>query len=100
MPLSDFCDLVWAEIWDDCAPMGDHGVYHMIVTRLIWKGEPAHTITWRDSNGKTHRLAEHTPDITSPVQGDKLAEARRLMEQVKQAREAARVASAPDGVRN
>lgn len=97
MSVADFCDLVWAEIWDDCPPMADHGTYHDIVTRLFLKGEPAHTITWKDAKGKTQRLSSHNPDITKPMPSDKMAAARALQQQVIEARKAAAVGSAPDG---
>jgi hypothetical protein len=97
MTLSTFCDIVWAEIWDDCSPMGDQAKYRDIVYRLFIKGDDPATITYKDSKGKTRRLTDRSPDITAPTPKDKLEAARALYEQVRQAQEASRVASDPDG---
>lgn len=58
LPLFRFCDLVWAEIWDDCPPMGDHAQYHEIVTKLFIKCEDPAAITYKDHEGKVKRLGE------------------------------------------
>lgn len=74
--------------------MGDHATYRRIMTELLIDGKPAHDITWRDHDGKLHRLTEHRPDIHAKLPESKLEEARRMQEQLRAARDAARKAKA------
>lgn len=99
MSLSTFCDLVWAEIWDDAPPLGDQGLYRDIMIRLFIDGDEPHKITWTDSDGKTQRLTNQRGRGTSRGPSKSaLDEARALHQQLKAAREQAKqVASAPDG---
>ena len=39
MSLSDFCDLVWLELWDDCPAMGDQTKYREAVVTIFVDGE-------------------------------------------------------------
>lgn len=83
MSLQTFCDIVWAEVWDDCPPMGDQTQYRDIMYRLFIKGDPPHTITYKDAKGKLRRLSDAPrADISTPVDESKLDAARRLMSQV------------------
>lgn len=61
MTLSTFCDIVWAEIWDDCPALGDQAQYREVMVRLIIDGDDPATITWTDHAGKTRRLTEPQP---------------------------------------
>lgn len=99
MSLSTFCDLVWAEIWDDSPPLGDQSLYRDIMIRLFIDGDEPHTITWVDSNGKTQRLTSQRGHGTARAPSKQmLDQARALHEQLKAARdEAKRLASADDG---
>lgn len=84
-----FLSVIWAEIYDDCPPMGDHAEYRRIVTELFIEGKPAHKITYKDAKGKTQRLADAKPQIGQAVPKNTLSEARKIAEQLKQARLAA-----------
>lgn len=97
MALSTFCDIIWAEIWDDCSPMGNQSQYRDIMFRLFIKGDEPGSITYKDADGKLRNLAQRKPDISAPTPKDLFDEARRLHEQVMQAQEATGVASDPDG---
>lgn len=56
-PFSDFLDALWADVWNDCPPLGDHAQYHEIITKLLIDGTPPHEITYKDAKGKTVTLA-------------------------------------------
>lgn len=98
MTLSTLCDLIWVEIWDDCSPMANQATYRDIMVRLFLKGENPASITYKGSDGKTHRLA--APGTIAPSK-DRMSEARQLYEQIKaaktQAVDAEQVVSPPDG---
>lgn len=99
MSLSTFCDLVWAEIWDDCPPMGDQNLYRELMIRLIINGEDPEKITWVDSDGKTQRLSSgpaRKGGRPAAAEFDRLAE---LQERIKNIKAAAveGVASSGDG---
>lgn len=96
MTLSTFCDVVWAEIWDDCSPLGDQGKYREIVYRLFIKGDPPHEITYKDADGKTKSLASRKPG-EGPAPTEMLSQARDLLEQVRQAKADTGVTSPDDG---
>ena len=57
MPLETFCDIVWAEIWDDCSAMGDQSQYRSIVTQMFIEGKDPHDIWYEttDAKGKKKR---------------------------------------------
>ncbi len=98
MSLQTFCDIVWAEIWDDCPPMGDQSKYRDIMFRLIIKGESPHTITYKDAKGKIRRLAEPgEADLSRPLPKSQMDAARALAKQLVGSKEQVRVASTPDG---
>lgn len=58
MPLSVFLDIVWQEIYDDSAPMGDRAQYRDIVRKLYWEGVDPFYIWYEGADGKRHRLAK------------------------------------------
>lgn len=99
MSLSTFCDIVWAEIWDDCPPMGDQARYRDIMTRLFIDGDEPHDITWVDEKGKTHRLTDRPAGgVRGKPTVTQMADLRALHDKLKSGREAAKqVASTPDG---
>lgn len=90
MTLATLCDIIWAEIWDDCPPLGNHAQYREIMHRYFIVGEDPSKITWKDADGKTHRLSDGPKRApgTGPTkkEWDDLA---NLREQMRQAREAA-----------
>ena len=99
MTLSTLCDLIWVEIWDDCSPMANQATYRDIMVRLFLKGESPSSITYKGSDGKTHRLAQPGQAMT-PAR-DKMAAAKELYKTMQaartKAREAHEVVSPPDG---
>lgn len=118
MTLQTFCDLVWLELWNDCPPMGDHAQYREIITKLFIEGKPAWEITYDgvDAKGKKVRktlakrpaagaLANAGPAEQSAAAKDLLArigrgvrvDTKAFVQQVQAAKDAARVASPPDG---
>lgn len=98
MGLSTFLDIVWAEIWDDCPPLGDQAQYREIMVRLFIDGDAPHEITYTTSDGKTHRLSE--PPRRRGVRGkpskDQMDAARALHEQLKAAKAAATGLASPE----
>jgi hypothetical protein len=118
MTLQTFCDLVWLEVWNDCPPMGDHAQYREIVTKLFIEGKPAWEITYdgHDDKGKKvkKRLAPRPvggalslakPSDQANAAKDLLArigrgvrvDTKAFVQQVQAAKDAAGVASPPDG---
>src|SRR5690606_34041387 len=55
LPLHEFLDLVWAEIWDDCPPLGDHAQYRSFVTQMFVEAKPYEAISYTDTEGKVHK---------------------------------------------
>lgn len=97
MTLETFCDIVWAEIWDDCPPLGDQAQYRDIMVRLFIDGEEPRNITWKDAQGKTHRLTEPQPGrLGGKPNKATMDEARALHERLKAARAQARELASGD----
>lgn len=94
LTLSDFCDLVWAEVLDDCPPMGDHAQYRDIVHKMFIEGLEPHDIWWTDHDGKSHRLTEpaRKKGVSGRPSKEQFAAAAALQEQLRAAREAAKQA--------
>lgn len=104
--LSDYCDVVWLEIWDDCSPMGDTHQYRRIVTELFIDGKDAYDIfyevTEHDKKGrprkKVKRLAASPSSVSRTQQMTSattvLDQWRARSAELKAQRE---VASTPDG---
>lgn len=89
MTFETFLDVVWAEIYDDCPPMGDHAEYRRIVTELFVEGKQPNQITYKDAKGKTQRLANAQTEIGKAIPKNALSEARKIAEQLREARLAA-----------
>lgn len=91
MSLETFCDIVWAEIWDDCSPMGDQGQYRSIVSQMFLEGKDPHDIWFETTDGKgkkkRQRLAD-APARNSSSRRHDLASLKDLMEQAKEAAQA------------
>jgi hypothetical protein len=91
MNLETFCDLVWSEIWDDCAPMGDQAQYREIVKQLFLDGKDPYEIWFEttDAKGKKkrQRLAQ-APSRSSSGRRHDLQALRELMEQAQAAAQA------------
>lgn len=85
MTLATFCDLVWAEIWEDCPAMGDQAQYRDIVTKLFIEGKPAWEITYDgyDDKGKKIRKRLAPRPSGSSSTGNATADARALFERLK-----------------
>lgn len=98
MTLETFCDLVWAEIWDDCPALGDRTRYREIMERLFIDGDAPENITWVDDDGKTHRLSDgpKRPKGSKPTK-DQMAQLAQLQERIRQAKVNRGVASPGDG---
>lgn len=91
MSLATFCDIVMAEIWDDCGAMADQVQYHSIVTQMFVEGKDPSDIWYEttDAKGKKKmkRLSEDAPRSGSTGRRD-LGALRELMEQAKAAAQA------------
>lgn len=91
---------MWAEIWDDCPPLGDHAQYRSFVTQMFVEAKPYEAISYTDSEGKVHKLGGGSTGGSlknAPASlRDQVAELKRKAEELR-ARKAERVASAPDG---
>lgn len=98
MTLETFCDLVWAEIWDDCPPLGDQARYRDIMTRLFIDGDDPEQITWVDDDGKTHRLSDgpRRPKGAKPSKQE-MDQLAALQERIRQLKSKGEVASSGDG---
>ena len=70
MSLSDFCDLVWLELWDDCPAMGDQVKYREAIMDIFYEGKeiPA------QRGGK--------PDLSRPIPKNALDALKQLREQI------------------
>jgi hypothetical protein len=99
MSLATWCDLTWAEIWDDCPPMGDRVRYRDIMVRLIIDGDDPVNITWVDEKGKTHRLSNESRKPGQRPSQQQFSELASLQERIRIAQEKAKsaVASTDDG---
>lgn len=113
MTLQTFCDLVWLEIWEDCPPMGDHGQYRDIVTKIFLECKEPWEISYTtyDDKGKkvTKRLGPRPAAGAAPGSSQTDAakallakigkgvsvNTRQVVEQVQAAKEAAELASPP-----
>lgn len=58
MSLSTFLDIVWKEIYDDAAPLGDRGQYRDIVRKMYLEGVDPYEIWYVNDKGKRVRLAD------------------------------------------
>lgn len=89
MPLETFCDIVWAEIWDDGPPMGDQAQYRSIVTQMFVECKDPSDIWYEttDAKGKKKRQRLAEPGKDASGRRD-LSALRALMEQAKAAAQA------------
>lgn len=103
LSVSDFCDLVWTEVWDDCPAMGDQHQYRDIMEKLFLQGMDPWNITYEttDKNGKkvTRTLGSapakgigRTPPKTQVQQMNEWAERAKMLREAKN-----ELASPPDG---
>jgi hypothetical protein len=94
MSLATFLDLVWMEIWDDCAPMGDQFQYRRIMKELFLDGVPPHDIWYdtHDDKGKKirKRLSEAPSAEGGAIPKDALQQAREMRERAIEAARKAR----------
>lgn len=96
MSLSTLCDVIWAEIWDDCPALGDQTQYREIMVKLFIDGEDPANITWTDAEGKKHRLSKRRSGSTLTPQ--MVAQAKELRDRLKgKPKPADQVASPGDG---
>lgn len=57
MSLSDFCDLVWLELWDDCPPLGDQQKYREAIHTIFVEGKEIGEIEVVDpKTGKVRKI--------------------------------------------
>lgn len=97
MPLHTFLDLVWTEIWDDCAPMGDQGQYRRIMKELFLEGKNPHEIWYDTHDDKGKKIRKRLSDVPTETGGvipkSAMQEARemrdRAIEAARRAREQA-----------
>lgn len=97
MTLETFCDLVWAEIWDDCPPLGDQARYRDIMVRLFIDGDEPDQITWVDDKGKTHRLSDTKAPSGGKASKADMAKLAEMHERIRQLKLGGQVASPDDG---
>ena len=99
MSLATWCDLTWAEIWDDCPPMGDRVRYRDIMVRVIIDGDDPVNITWVDEKGKTHRLSNESSRKGAAPSKQEFSQLAALQERIRIAQEKAKgaVTSTDDG---
>lgn len=106
LTLSEFCDIAWVELWDDCGPMGDHHQYRRIITELFIEGKDAYDIFYEvteyDKKGKSHKKMKRLSDSPSRVSRNiQMQSAVSVLEQWKarsaELKAAREVASTPDG---
>jgi len=98
LSLCTLLDIIWAEIYDDCSPMGDVHQYREVVSALYIEGRDPHDITYKDAKGKTRRLAD-APASSGVRKGPSQSahEAMRAMqERARELAEARKLASPPD----
>lgn len=97
LPLSTLLDMIWAEIYDDCSPMGDQHQYREIVTALYIEGKDPHEVTYQDSKGRTRRLADAParPGSRTP-RPSAIEEMRAMQERARQLADEHALASPPD----
>lgn len=84
--LSEFCDLVWLELWDDAPQLGDRSEYRDLLVKLYLEGVEPGSLEVTGPDGKLRKISGPrsgvTPDLKKPLPGyakDALAEARALM---------------------
>lgn len=93
MTLATLCDFIWVEIWDDVSPLADVGQWRDVAVRVFLHGEDPSTITWTDSDGKTHRLGKRRG--LKPTK-EMFGQARALYDDIQARKARAAVASRPD----
>ena len=62
MTLSDFCDLVWMELWDDCPAMGDQVKYRESLMAIFYEGREIR----HEPRGRSAK-APMKPDLSRPL---------------------------------
>lgn len=109
MSLSDYCDIAWTEIWDDCPPMGDHGQYRGIIEKLFLLGLKAWEITYQTTDAKGKKVTKTLGNKPAPGIGrnppkNQMAQAEEWMARAKQlyaeqqaAKRVLELESPPDG---
>lgn len=106
LSLSDFCNVVWLEIWNDCSPMGDMHQYRRIVTELFIDGKDPYDIfyevTEHDKKGKPIKKQKRLANApTSVSRGQRLSTGMDLLAEWKaraaELKQAQQVALPADG---
>ena len=56
MGLSEFCDVAWAMLYDDCPAMGDQSKYREALYNLFYLGQESETYDVIGADGRKHTL--------------------------------------------
>jgi hypothetical protein len=96
MSLATLLDIIWAEMWDDCSPMGDVHQYREIITQLYIEGKDPSTISYRGADGKVKKLTLTSSAGGEPPQSAR-DEAKAMMARARELAEAKALASQPSG---
>lgn len=94
MSLSTLLDIIWAEIYDDCPPLGDIHQYREVIQQLYIEGKDPHSITYTDAKGKTKRLATTPGHKGAPTKSAR-EQVDAMWEQARKLAEAKQLASPP-----
>lgn len=78
--MSEFCDLVWLEIWDDCPAMGDQPRYREIIQGVFYEGRDSAWVESTMANAERRRKDPKTPDISRPLPDSAVDTLRKMKE--------------------
>lgn len=70
MCLSEFCDIAWAMLYDDCPAMGDQSKYREALHNLFYLGQESETYDVIGADGKKHTLTRPRRgpvDVNAPL---------------------------------